>query len=197
MKKILSIILVFAMSFSLIACGKSNTCTCDCNQCSLCEKKNHSHEVANTGDSNDGNKIVFQSPVLLVENEAVRVELMGFNQKDSTVKEVTTTKKYIALKIHNKASYEIMLKLENLAVNGEQVKCIYQGYTTEYPRILAGDTTTYHIEISPIFDAALGSMEDLYELKGRVKVGEYIKYQGHDGFNNPSELSFSVADAIS
>lgn len=180
MKKALSLILVLTVCLTLGACGKSKVV----------------NEAANTGDGKDGNKIVFPSPVLLVENEAVRVELVGFNQKDSTVKGVTTTKKYIALKIHNKASYEIMLKLENLAVNDEEVKCLYQGTNTEYPRILAGDTTTYHIEISPIFDTALDSMEDLYELKGRVKVGEYIKYQGHDGFQNPAELYFSVADAI-
>lgn len=194
MKKPILFILVLVMCLSLCACGKSSTCTCDCRQCTLCEKKTSTDKAAEqeTGE----NKIAFSEPVLLVENEEVRVELVGFNQKDSIVREVTTTKKYIALRIHNKASYEIMLKLENLAVSDEEVKCYYQESSTQYPRVLSGDTTTYYIEIRPVLEDSLNSMEDLYHLKGRVQVGQYSKYQGYDGFKNASDLSFSVADAI-
>ena len=197
MKKIISLVLVLAICLSLCACGKSDGCSCDCEQCADCEKKQVSVE-SNSSDSakSNENKIVLPEPLCLVESGEVRVELVGFNQKDSTVKEVTPTKKYIALKIHNKASYEIMLKLENLAVNDEQVKCVYLESSTQYPRILAGDTTTYHIEIKPAFEDALNSMEDLYQLKGRIQVGGYIKYQGYDGFHNASDLSFSVPAAL-
>lgn len=194
MKKGMSLVLALVMCLSLCACGKNNTCTCDCKQCALCEQKTNAQGVVETGD--DANKIVFPAPVCLVENEEVRVELLGFHQKDAIVKEVTTTKKYIALKIHNKTSYEIRLKLENLAVNDEEVMCVYQQSTTQFPRILPGDTTTYYIEIRPAFEDALNAMEDLYTLKGRVQVGQYTKYQGYDGFRNPSDLSFSVADAM-
>lgn len=194
MKKVIPLVLVFVMCLALCACGKSNVCTCDCPQCAQCEQKTHAHGTAEK-EANE-NKIVFSKPVLLVDSEEVRIELVGFNQKDSTVKDVTTIKKYIALKIHNKASYEIMLKLENLAVNDEQVKCVYLESSTQNPRILAGDTTTYHIEIKPAFEEALNSMEDLYQLKGRVQVGQYIIYQGYGGFGNASDHYFSVPDAM-
>ena len=194
-KKLMAIILTVAMCLSLCACGKSDACTCDCQQCALCEQKAHSHETADKGA--DENNISFSNPVCLVDSEEVRIDLVGFNQKDSVIKDVTITKKYIALKIHNKASYEIMLKLENLAVRDEQVKCIYLESSTQYPRILAGDTTTYYIEIKPAFEDALNSMEDLYHLKGRVQIGQHIIYQGYDGFGNASDHYFSVPDAMS
>ena len=90
MKKGMSLVLALVMCLSLCACGKNNTCTCDCKQCALCEQKTSAQKVVETGD--DANKIVFPAPVCLVENEEVRVELLGFHQKDAIVKEVTTTK---------------------------------------------------------------------------------------------------------
>lgn len=193
MRKTISLLLLIAMCLSLSACGKSDTCSCDCQKCALCEKKNFSHDATETGDS--GDKILFPEPLLLAETQDARVELVGFHQKDYTIKGVTSTRKYIALKICNKADYEIMLDLRNLAVNDEQVNCVYQE-PTQNPRVLAGDTTTYYIEIKPVFEDALSSMEDLYQLKGRIIVGKYTTMQGYDGFSSPDKLPFSVLDAM-
>ena len=182
MKKIISLVLAAMLCLPLCACGQ----------------KTQSNVSTNNTQENNEDKIVFPEPLLLVESDELKMELIGFNQNETTLKGDTFKRKYIALKIHNKASYEIMLKLENLAVNDEEVKCYYhQQSSTQYPRILAGDPTTYYIEIRPIFENALNSMEDLYHLKGRIQVGEHIIYQGYDGFGNASDHYFSVPDAMS
>ena len=45
MEKIIALVLVATICLSLCACGKSDTCTCDCAQCIQCEEKTKTTEI--------------------------------------------------------------------------------------------------------------------------------------------------------
>lgn len=195
MKKIISLVLVLAICLSFCACGKSDACTCDCPQCALCEQKAHSHETVNVSmdalgttveQDHNGNKIVFPEPVLLAEDNKVRIELVSFVQEESPWKDIG---KYVSLKFTNYADYEIGVRLENLAVNNESADASYR----ESPNILPGETTTYFIEIRDAFNHALDSLDQLYALKGRFEV---LRRTGTNSYTNAYEIPFSIPDAL-
>lgn len=197
MKKGISLVLVLVMCLSLCACGKSNTCTCDCPQCALCEQKTQSNGVADgtqessvTADEmeNGKRKIVFPEPVLLAEDDKVRVELVSFFEEDSPDKHVG---KYISLKMTNKADYEIGIRLKNIAVDGSAVECSYP--RAETPNLLAGETTTYYLEIMDSFKNTLDSLDSLYTLKGRFEV---LRRTGNSTYKDAYEVPFSVEDGL-
>lgn len=198
MKKTIALVLALAICLSLCACVKSDACTCDCPQCAQCEYKTHSHEEAvitgdpsaAEGETEDGKRrIEFPEPVLLAEDDKVRIELMRFFEEDSAYKHVG---KFIALKITNKADYEIGVRLENLAVDGNISDCSYPG--GNLPNLLAGETTTYQMEIMDNFQNTLDSLDLLYALKGRLEV---MKRRNDGVYTDSYELPFSVESALS
>lgn len=197
MKKIFSLVLALVMCLSLCACGQSDACSCDCPQCAQCEKKTHSHETVDVimdssettvEQDNNGNKIVFPEPVLMAEDNKVRIELVGFIQEESPWKDIG---KYVTLKFTNYADYEVGVWLENLAVNNESADASYRG--GEKPNILPGETTTYFIEIRDAFNNALDSLDQLYTLKGRFKV---LRRAGTNSYADAYEIPFSIPDAL-
>lgn len=197
MKKIISLVLALVMCLSLCACGQSDACNCDCPQCAQCEKKTHSHETVDVimdssettvEQDNNGNKIVFPEPVLMAEDNKVRIELVGFIQEESPWKDIG---KYVTLKFTNYADYEVGVWLENLAVNNESADASYRG--GEKPNILPGETTTYFIEIRDAFNNALDSLDQLYTLKGRFKV---LRRTGTNSYADAYEIPFSIPDAL-
>ena len=192
MKRILSLALALAMCLSLCACGTGNTCTCDCAQCAQCEQKNHSHgsdsqsSVTAKKTENGKSKIEFPDPVLLAEDDKIRVELISFFEEDSPYKHIG---KYVTMKFTNKADYEIGVRLENLFVDGNAADYIYSGSA---PNILPGETTTYHFEIMDTFKNTLDSLDQLYTLKGRFKV---MRRTGTNHYADAYEVPFSVEEA--
>ncbi len=196
MKKVISLILVLVMCLSLCACGKSDACTCDCAQCADCEKKTHSHDKITVQGSSeqeavletDMRKIEFPEPVLLAEDQKVRVELIRFFEEDSPYKHVG---KYVAMQITNKADYEIGVRLENLAVGGSAVEASYPN--AQMPNLLSGETTTYYFEIMDTFKNTLDSLDSLYTLKGRFEV---LRRTGNSSYADAYELPFSVEDSL-
>lgn len=197
MKKIISLVLALVMCLSLCACGQSDACNCDCPQCAQCEKKTHSHETVDVimdssettvEQDNNGNKIVFPEPVLMAEDNKVRIELVGFIQEESPWKDIG---KYVTLKFTNYADYEVGVWLENLAVNNESADASYRG--GEKPNILPGETTTYFIEIRDAFNNALDSLDQLYTLKGRFEV---LRRTGTNSYADAYEIPFSIPDAL-
>lgn len=197
MKKGMSLVLALVMCLSLCACGQSDACNCDCPQCAQCEKKTHSHETVNVimdssettvEQDNNGNKIVFPEPVLMAEDNTVRIELVSFIQEESPWKDIG---KYVALEFTNYADYEVGVWLENLAVNNESADASYRG--GEKPNILPGETTTYFIEIRDAFNNALDSLDQLYTLKGRFKV---LRRTGTNSYADAYEIPFSIPNAL-
>lgn len=193
MKRVISLVLVLILCFCLCSCGNSNTCTCDCPQCALCEQKEHSHEAVVESvptvvqEKNGQKKIEFPEPVLLAEDQNIRVELVSFFEEDSPYKHLG---KFVTMRYTNKADYEIGVRLENLAVEGNATDCAFY-YST--PDLLPGETTSYYCEILDAFHNALESMDQLYTLKGRFKV---MRRTGESTYTAAYELPFSVEDAL-
>ena len=197
MKKIITAVLTLVMCLSLCACGKSDACTCDCAQCADCEKKTHAHETVNVimdsigtteEQDNNGSKIVFPEPVLLAEDNKVRIELVSFIQEESPWKDIG---KFVALKMTNNADYEVGVRLANLVVNNESADASYSA--GDMPNILPGETTTYYIEIRDAFNNALDSLDQLYTLKGRFEV---LRRTGTNHYADAYEIPFSIPNAL-
>lgn len=197
MKKTVSLVLILAICLSLCACAKNDVCTCECAQCAQCEKKTHSHETVNiitdsfgatAEQDKEGSKITFPEPVLLAEDNKVRIELVSFIQEASPWKDIG---KYVTLKMTNHADYEVGVRLENLAVNNESADVSYSAGAT--PNILPGETTTYFIEIRDAFNNALDSLDQLYTLKGRFKVS---RRTGTNSYADAYEIPFSVPNSL-
>jgi len=158
MKKIISLVLVLAICMSLCACGKSDACSCDCAQCAQCEKKTHNaHESADlvqtpsaSAEEDAGNRVVFPEPVLLAEDNTVRIELVSFFEEHSPYQDIG---KYVEMTFTNKTDYEMRVRLENLAADGSAVTASYP--EAQLPDLFPGETTTYFIEIRDHFQNAL------------------------------------------
>lgn len=193
MKKIVSLVLILAICLSLCACGKSDICTCDCTQCADCEKKKLSQEPTVDSDSvvmqeeNSKKKVELPEPILLAEDQNIRVELVGFFEEDSPYKHLG---RFVTMRYTNKADYEIGVRLENLAIEGSAIDCAF--YSSS-PDLLPGETTSYHCEILDSFHNALDSIDQFYTLKGRFKV---MRRTGESHYADAYELPFSVENAL-
>ena len=197
MKKMISFVLILATCLSLCACGKDRACSCDCAQCALCTQKTHSHEIVDTFSESsfleekaeaDKRKIQLPEPVLLAEDQKVRVELIGFFEEDSPYKHIG---KYVTMRFTCKADYEIGIRLVNIAVDGCAVDCSYP--RAETPNLLPGETTTYHFEILDSFQNPLDSVDQLYTLKGRFKVS---RRTGTNSYADAYEIPFSIPNSL-
>ena len=133
MKKIISLILVLVICLSLCACGNSDACNCDCEQCADCEKKTQTAEIADsshTGGALEAAKnndvIEFETPIVVAEDEYLRVELVKFYQDYRTFDvhgypanaeantEGATLEKYVVFKYCNKTDHVLRIQLDEI-----------------------------------------------------------------------------------
>lgn len=193
MKKIISFILVFAVCLLLCACSKG--CDCDCEYC--CEENSKSSNVTSPSKKTSTEETIanpdlveFSEPVLLAEDEKIKVELIGFRQVESD-SSASVMDKYITLKFYNKADYEIAVMLENLSIDGEPMDCTY--HRAQIPEILPGENLTQYFNIHTTFDEPLNSIEMLYKFTGRFEV---YRRTGEGRLADGYDLLFSVEDAL-
>lgn len=176
MKQIIPLVLALVMCLSLCAC----------------EKKTQSYGATETTqtppkivtEENNENKIEFPEPLLLAENDCIRIELVNFFEDDAVKGENKVPHKFLSLKCSNLADYEISVTLRNLSIDGVTVGCIYY---MSGPDLLPGETTTFFIYIHDGFYNALDSLEILNKLKGRF----YLYSEG----NLSEEIPFSIEDS--
>ena len=146
MKRGMSLVLALVLCLSLCACSKE--CDCGCAQCCGENVKNIIEtSVLPSQEPEEGitnpDRIEFSEPVLLAECEEISIELVAFFQEDSDNNGVKD--KYISLKFHNKADYEMDIRLIHLSVDGEAADCTYHNALT--PKLLPGESLTYYFEI--------------------------------------------------
>lgn len=86
MKKVVAFIVVLAVCLALCACSKG--CGCGCEYC--CEENSKSSNVTSPSQKTsteetvaNPNLVEFSEPVLLAEDEKIKVELIGFRQVES------------------------------------------------------------------------------------------------------------------
>ena len=112
--------------------------------------------------------IEFPEPVLLYEDENVRLETTGFHRemkKDWTLP--VRIKTYITLRFHNKSSQETIYDPDQFYIGSNRVQ---GGMMDGTPWLLPGKTGDYSFFIQYSQDEPLESIEDLYQLEARFEV---------------------------
>ena len=211
MKKILSLALALAMCLSLCACGTGNTCTCDCAQCADCEKKT---QIADTADSDDAsvaekndNVIEFETPIVVAEDENLRVEVVKFYQdyvswndhgqpsskKADSTTEGATLEKFVVFKLCNTTDHALTTYLNDTYLGSDGADSFDIDGASRIDTA-AGKNVLRTFLIQTGANTALESMEDLYSLDGDFS----IFHKGEDGvMRNNYRLKFSIPNGMS
>ena len=210
MKKIMALILVLAICLSLCACGKSNVCTCDCAQCADCEKKTQNTEIADSShadgvseeaEQND-NVIEFETPIVVAEDENLRVEVAKFYQEyrtfdvhgypsnaDATA-EGATLEKYVVFRFCNKSDHTLRLELKELYLGSDSAFSA-NAYISE--KVAAGKNALREYIVQTGKKETVKSMEELYSLDGDF----HVWHVGDDDVSrNRYRLNFSIPNGM-
>lgn len=142
-----------------------------------------------TSDLSTDKRIDFSEPILLFEDESVRLEAVAFYQESQKDWDGPAThKEYITIRFHNKADYEIMCFPDQFYIGNEKVKW---GYVEGTPDILSGKVANYSFRVKNSNDDSLDSIEELYQLNGRFEVFRYE----NNRLSNRSYIPFSMSEA--
>lgn len=211
MKKAISLILVFVMCLSLCACGQSNVCTCDCPQCAQCEKKTENTELADADPMNNAsedatlnkNVIAFETPIVVAEDENMRVEAVKFYQDYRTLSvhgypsnadattEGATLEKYVVFNFCNKTDHGLRIQLDEIYLGSDSAFSA-TGYQSE--EVAAGKNVLREYIIQTGGKETLQSLEELYSLDGDF----YVWYvDDNDVGRDRYSLKFSIPNGMS
>jgi hypothetical protein len=185
MKKIISLVLVLAICLSLCACGKSDTCPYDCDQCAEYEKQAQAAETkvpadatsdSETVEQND-NVIEFETPIVVAEDENLRVELVKFyqeyrcwtekgypNNANSTT-EGATFEKFVVFKFCNKSDHTLSVRLSDIYLGSDGADYFPIDGSSSI-ETASGKNVLGSFLIRTGEKEALKSMDDLYSLDG-------------------------------
>lgn len=207
MKKVISLALALAMCLSLCACGTGNTCTCDCAQCAQCEKNAQIVDTANVRIDSDAvkqndNVIEFETPVVVAEDEYLRVELVkfyeeyrlwkqGYPHNADSATEGATLEKFAAFKFYNKTDHTLYIRMEDIYLGSDGAESFSVGSSSE--DVFAGKNILKNFLIQTGEKETLTSMEELYSADGAF----YIFHRNeddvlHDGYR----LEFSIPNGM-
>lgn len=211
MKKGISLILVAIMCLSLCSCGKSDACSCDCAQCAQCENKTHTTEAADISPvdnvpeaaEQNNNVIEFETPIVVAEDEYLRVELVKFYEEyrlwkqgypysaDATT-EGAILEKIVVFKICNKTDHTLSVAMSDayLGNDGAKIFNVGSGYADD---VAAGKNILKDFLILTAEEETLKSIEELYSLDGDFTV----RHIDEDGVSRKNyELKFSIPNAL-
>lgn len=193
MKKILAIVLCLSICVSLCACGKNKV------------DPNHLDcEPERAEQSN--NEIVFDAPVIVAEDEYVRVELVKFYEeyyiwrdfggahgtpeKADRSMEGANLEKIVVFKFYNKCDHKVRLYMDDIYL-GDDGASLYLLAAKVNPAAGKNITAPYLIRTGE--KETLQSMEDLYSFEGEFLV----KHEYEEGIEkNPYKLKFSIPAAL-
>lgn len=116
-------------------------------------------------------RIDFAKPILLFEDDNVRLEAVAFYQEvQKDWDSPAAHKEYITVRFHNKADYEIMFFPDQFYLGNEKVQWVYVEGT---PDVLPGKVSNYSFLVKNSNNEPLESIEELYQLNGRFEVFRY------------------------
>lgn len=208
MKKIVSLVLVLAICLSLCACGKSDTCPYDCDLCAEYEKKTQNTEIADVSHADvvseeakqNENVIEFETPIVVAEDEYLRVEAVKFYQDYRTFDvhgypanaeantEGATLEKYVVFKYCNKTDHALRIELNEIYLGSDGAFSVYARISDE---VAAGKNVLRDHIIQTGGKETVKSMEELYSLDGDF----YIWHKGDDDVSRDRyRLKFSIPD---
>lgn len=211
MKKGISLVLALMMCLPLCACGQSDACNCDCSQCAQCEKKTQNtvavdadqvDNISEEAEQND-NVIEFETPIVVAEDENLRVEVAKFYQEyrcwtengypnnANVTTEGVTFEKFVVFKFYNKSDHALSVRLSDIYLDSDGADYFPIGSSST--EVAAGKNVLGNFLIRTGEKEALKSMEDLYSLDGDF----YIYHKGEDGvLRNGYELDFSIPNSM-
>lgn len=209
MKKVFSLLMVIVLSLLLCACGESNTCNCDCPQCAQCEKKVQDATTAddnNVPESMEQNNgvIKFDVPIVVAEDEYLRVELVRFHEEyklwkrsypksaDETT-EGATLEKIVTFKFYNKTDHTLSIAMSDAYLGSEGAEIFNIGGQSE--NITAGKSIFKDFLIQTGEKETLKSLEELYSLDGSFKAC-YVDDAGTVHLNGSDKLTFSIPNGM-
>lgn len=224
MKKAFSLILVLAICLSLCACGNNDACSCDCAQCAKCEKKTQNTVAVKTDQvdniseeaKQNENVIEFETPIVVAEDEYLRVEAVKFYQDyrtfdvhgypsnaDATT-EGATLEKYVVFKYCNKTDHALRIQLDEIYLGSDSAFSVYARISDD---VAAGKNVLREHIIQTGGEETLKSMEELYSLDGDFyifHVGDddvgrdryTLKFSIPNGMNSGSAKSASLENSI-
>ena len=210
MKKILSLVLALVICLSLCACGKSDGCSCDCAQCADCEKKTQSAEIADASHPNDvpeaaaqnDNVIEFETPIVVAEDNNLRVEVVKFFQDYRTfdvhgypsnadaATAGATLEKYVVFKFCNKTDHALRIELKEFYLGSDSAFSA-NAYISE--RVSAGKNALREYIVQTSEKETLKSMEELKSMDGDF----YVWHVGDDDVSRDRyRLKFSIPNGM-
>lgn len=192
MKKAISLILVSVICLSLCACGKTQ------------ESPEHIpvDSVAEVSKQDNDHVIEFDPPIVVAEDEYIRVELLKFYQdfyiwddfgspiKVSASTEGAELEKFVTLKFYNKCDHKLRLYMDDIYL-GNDGASLYLMAAKVNPDAGKNVTASYLIRTGE--KETLNSMEELYSFEGEF----FITHEYEDGTpKNPHNLKFSISEAL-
>ena len=198
MKRKITVFLILSICLSLYGCkNKPNKENADTNHV-VC-----SPEVS---VQNENNVIEFKEPIVVAEDEYVRVELLKFYQeyyiwsdfggahgtpeKVSSSTEGSTLESLVVFKFYNKSDHKLRLYMDNIYL-GNDGASLYLMAAKVNPDAGKNTTAPYLIRTGELL--SLQAMEELYSFEGEF----LITHEYEDGTKkNPHTLKFSIPAAI-
>ena len=203
MRKAISLILAVILCLGLCACAAGDACTCDCAQCADCEKKTqiadvtHADNALAAADQND-NVIKFETPIVVAEDENLRVEAVKFYQDYRTFDvhgypsnadastEGATLEKYVVFNYCNKTDHALRIELNEIYLGSNSAFSVYARISDN---VAAGKKFLREHIIQTGEKETVKSMEELYSLDGDF----YVWHVGDDDVSRDRyRLKFSI-----
>lgn len=198
MKRIITGFLILSICLSLCGCHSGG------NQKET--DSNHAVCAPEAGKQSNKEEIVFETPVVVAEDEYVRVELLKFYQeyyiwsdfggaygtpeKVSPSTEGANLEKLVVFKFYNKCDHKLRLYMDNIYL-GNDGALLYLMAAKVNPDAGKNVTAPYLIRTGE--QETLQSMEDLYSFEGEF----LIKHEYEDGTQkNSHRLKFSIPAAL-
>lgn len=195
MKRLLGMILIFSICLSMYACGSAE----------IQESKDVYPAGHSPEDSVQGYdaSIEFDSPVVIAEDEYVRVELIQFYQdyyvwsefgapvKVSSSTEGARAEKFVVLKFYNKCDHKLGLYMTDIYL-GNDGASLYLMAAHVHPDAGKNVTAAYLIRTGA--KETLPSIDILYTLEGSFFI-EHIDEEGNRA--DTHYLDFSIPAALS
>lgn len=195
MKRIITGLLALCICISL--------CGCSSKQNQTKANNNYAVSVPEASEQSNNNVIEFETPIVVAEDETLRVELVKFYQEyrcwnengypltaDSSTKGATL-EKFVVFKFYNKCDQDLYIEMESVYLGSDGAYCLSLESSAKKP--VAGKNVTGHYLVQTSEKETLASMDELYSLDGEFEVF----YQGEDGvLRNRYELKFSIPNAL-
>ena len=189
MKKSLVFLLILSICLSLYGCSAGE------------KKTNNNHVEFSSAPTGLNNVIAFETPVVIAEDEYIRVELLKFYQdyylygaagsiKADPSWEGATLEKFMVLKLYNKCDHELSVSIADIYL-GNDGASYYLLDANVSPDAGKNITRTYMVRTGE--KEAVKSMEELYSCEGEF----FIIHNYEDGTQkNPHTLKFSIPSAL-